>query len=206
MPLAQMQLLTITQGMSYSQVLQANNNSNPPTPAINVFTATDTLSAAVWLGQNQVTLSAPGVSWFTGPPSAPLSQNGYSQGQVLFQTASQTTALDPAGEYYATIYSTDIVGNQTAVIEVRAKILASPGTTSPTPTDLITYDYAAAALAGVRLTDSQRDFLPYAIAAASKRWRRWCSDRDFTQQTYVDYLPFALEGYCRLPQIPVNQV
>jgi len=203
MPLVQMQLITITQGMVFSRVLQINNAGTPPTPAVNVFDSTYTLSAAFWIGQNQTTIFAPAVSWFTND----LTQTGYTQGQVLFQTsAAQTASLDPAGEYYATVYATDSSGNQSAVIEVRVKILASPGSTSPSPPDLITYDYAVAALAGTRLSDSQRDFLPYAIAAASKRWRRWCSDRDFTQQTYTQVLPYALDGYCRLPQFPVNQV
>ncbi len=207
MPLTQMQLITITQGMVFSRVLQVNSPGTPPTPATGIFNATYTLSATFWLGQNQAAIFSPVVSWFTGPPTNPLSQTGYDQGQVLFQTtAAQTVALDPAGEYFATVYATDLSGNESAVIEVRVKILASPGTTTPTPPDLATYDYVAAALAGNRLTDSQRDFLPYAIAAASKRWRRWCSDRDFNQQTYTQVLPYAIDGYCRLPQIPVNQV
>lgn len=198
-----MQLLTITQGMFYSRVLQINNPGNPPTPAINVFDGTYTLSAAFWIGQNQSTIFAPTVSWWTNN----LIQTGYTQGQVLFQTsAANTLALDPAGEYYATVYATDASGNQSAVVEVRVKILASPGSTVPGPPDLITLDYAEAALAGNRLTDSQRDFLPYAISAASKWWRRWCRDRDFNQQTYIDYYPVMNDGYCRLAQVPVNQV
>jgi hypothetical protein len=203
MPLAQMQLLTITQGMYFSRVLQINTVGNPPTPATGVFTASYTLSASVWIGQNQTALFAPTVSWWTNDNT----QTGYTQGQVLFVcNGTNTVALDPAGEYYATVYATDPSGNKIAVVEVRVKILASPGTTSPTPPDLITYDYAEAAFSGNHLTDSQRDFLPYAIAAASKRWRRWCADRDFNQQTYTDVFPVALNGYVRLPQIPVNQV
>jgi hypothetical protein len=198
-----MQLLKITQGMYFSRVLQINLSGTPSVPATNVFTASYTLSAVFWQGQNQASLFSPTVSWWTNNAT----QTGYTQGQVLFQTlGAQTTALDPAGEYYATVYATDSIGNKSAVIEVRVKILATPGTTTPSPPDLITYDYAEAALVGMRLTDAQRDFLPYAIAAASKRWRRWCMDRDFNQQTYVDYLPVALNGYCRLPQIPVNQI
>ena len=203
MSIVQMQLLTITQGMFYSRVLQINNPGNPPTPAINVFDGTYTLSAAFWIGQNQSTIFAPTVSWWTNN----LIQTGYTQGQVLFQTsAANTLALDPAGEYYATVYATDASGNQSAVVEVRVKILASPGSTVPGPPDLITLDYAEAALAGNRLTDSQRDFLPYAISAASKWWRRWCRDRDFNQQTYIDYYPVMNDGYCRLAQVPINQV
>lgn len=198
-----MRLLEITQGTKFSRVMQINNPGSPPTPATGVFDDTYTLSAKFWLGQNQASLFSPTVSWWTNN----LIQTGYTQGQVLFQTsAAQTTTLDPAGEYYATVYAQSGSGDPIAVIEVRVKILASPGTTSPTPPDLITYDYAMAALTGIRLTDSQRDFIPYAIAAASKRWRQWCFDRDFTQQTYVECYPVSLNGYCRLRQVPVNQV
>lgn len=198
-----MQLLEITQGAAYSRVLQINNPGSPPSAAYGVFDATYTLSASLWLGQNQAVIFNPTVSWWTNN----LTQTGYTQGQVVFQTsAANTAALDPAGEYYATVYAQSGTEDPVAVIEVRVKILASPGTTTPTPPDLITYDYAAAALAGTRLTDAQRDFLPYAIAAASKRWRRWCMDRDFNQQTYIEYFRVALNGYIRLNQVPVNQI
>src|SRR5271157_3116586 len=99
-----MQLLSITQGMAFSRVLQINNPGNPPTPAVNVFTALWTLSSSFWIGQNQNVIFSPTVTWWTNN----LTQTGYTQGQVLLQTSAfQTVALDPAGEYYVTIYATD---------------------------------------------------------------------------------------------------
>ena len=73
--------------------------------------------------------------------------------------------------------------------------------------NLITDAYAAGALAAIPLSPAQQAFVPQAIAAASQAVRRFCMDRDFTQQTYTGViLPVALDGYVRLPQIPINQV
>ncbi len=82
---------------------------------------------------------------------------------------------------------------------------------SPPPTpmalpDLITAGYASAGLAAAQLSAAQIAFQPYAISAASNEIRRWCMDRDFTQGTYTEIYPVALDGYIRLNQIPVNQI
>ena len=89
------------------------------------------------------------------------------------------------------------------VWEARLKILATPGST--TPTDLVSYDYVEAALSEQDLTDSQRDFIPYLITAASKAAIKWCN-RNFFQAVYVEDLQPALDGFVRLKNIPINQV
>lgn len=72
--------------------------------------------------------------------------------------------------------------------------------------DLITLNYALSALAIAPLTAAQTAFVPTAITAASNAIRRWCNDNPFTQQTLVEDLPVALNGYVRTSQVPVNQI
>jgi hypothetical protein len=193
-------LLTPFRGLQFSRVLQIVNfdGSN----AINVFTSGSTLSASVWEGQSQSSIFAPTVSWYT----AGSTQTGYDQGQVALSIAgSQTTGLDPAGEYFLLVSSTDS-GLTSPVWEGRLKVLATPGSVSPAPPDLATLDYVESYLTVQQLTDGQRDFLPYLITANSNSVRRWCMDRNFDVRTYTQCFPVALDGTVRLYQVPVNQV
>lgn len=191
------------QGMECDRVLQANNLNE--TPSINTYTADSVLQCVVWEGQNQAVLFTPDVEWWTGPPEGPV-QTGYDQGQVALSIIGGFTGpLNPAGEYYGLISETT-AGITAPIIQFRLKILATPGSTSPTPPDLITYDYCQGQLTGLDLTDAQRDNLPYLIAAASQAVRRFCFSRNFDQRTYVELYDVALDGTVRLYQPPVQQV
>ncbi len=195
-----MTLLTAFQGLQRDyQALQIVNNDG--TAAANVFTAGSVLSADVWEGQNQTSLFSPTVAWYT----ANSTQTGYTQGQFsLSLTGANTATLNPAGEYYLLVSETTS-GVKAPVWQGRLKIFAVAGSTSPTPPDLITYDFAEAYCSILGLTDTQRDMLPYLCSGASQAVRRWCFDRNFDQRSYVEFYD-VIQGAVRLLQPPVQVV
>lgn len=188
------------QGLQFEKNLQVYNADG--SQAINTFTVNSALSASVWQGQNQATIFTPTVIWFT----AKATQTGYDQGQIALSIAgAQTSSLDPAGEYFLLVNATT-AGITAPVWEGRIKVLATPGTTTPAPPDLITYDYCESAMSEIGLSDTQRDFLPYLISAASQAVRRYCFDRHFDLRPLVETYSVSLDGYVRLYQIPVQQI
>ncbi len=196
-----MQTLDVFQGRQYGQVLQIRNLDG--TAASNTFTSGSVLSASVYEGQNQATLFAPTVTWYTA--TVPT-QTGYDQGQFSVSiTGTSTANLNPAGEYFLLVDQTT-AGLTSAVWEGRVKILATPGSTTFSPPDLATYDYVEAILTDLSLTDGQRDNIPYLVSAASQVIRRYCNDRFFTLSSFTESYPVALDGFVRLYQVPVNQV
>ncbi len=133
------------------------------TNAVNIYTSATVLSAVFWEGQNQSSLLSPTVSWYT----AQSTQTGYGQGQFSFQLSGvQTAGLNPGGEYY-TLVSQTSSGITSPVWQGRVKVLATPGGGSPAVPDLCTYDFAEGYCSELNLTDTQRDFLPYFVTAAS---------------------------------------
>ncbi len=72
--------------------------------------------------------------------------------------------------------------------------------------DLITDGYAVSVLQVGNLTTAQLEAIPILIPAASAAVRKWCMDRDFTQQTYTEDYLVALNGEIRLNQVPINQI
>ncbi len=200
-----MQVLYPMLGRQYNRILQINNLDG--TPAVGIFNSGTVLSAAIWDGQQTAIIFQPTVSWATSTPKVPV-QTGYDQGQVFFSIdAIQTmSGIDPAGEYLLLI-DTISLGIVSPAIELRVKFLATPGTTVYAPPDLITEEYCEAALSEVALTDTQRDFIPYLINAASQAVRSWCHERYFDLRVdLVDWLDVALDGYVRLTQVPVQSV
>ncbi len=194
-----MSLITAYQGLQSDRVLQIVNLDG--TAAANVFTSGSVLSADVWEGQNQQSIFSPSVSWYT----AGSTQTGYDQGQVALSIVGISTAmLNPAGEYYLLVSETTS-GITAPVWEGRLKIFAVAGSTSPTPPDLITYDFAESYCSILGLTDTQRDQLPYMVAGASMAVRRWCFDRNFDQRTYTEFHD-VIQGAVRLLQPPVQIV
>lgn len=185
----------------FNKVLQLVNTNG--TAAANVFTATSVPVANVWQGQSQASLFQPSVSWQLTSPTTGLAQTGYTQGQVaLSVTAAQTTGLDPAGEYRLLVDVTT-GGVTSPAWEGRFKVLATPDTTSPSPPDLITYDYCESQLTDANLTDAQRDNLPYLVSAASQAVRIFCKDRYFDLRTISEKYDIELDGTVRLYQVPV---
>lgn len=196
-------VLKAFQGRQYNRNLQLINLDG--TPATGVFTVDSVPSCNVWEGQNQPSLFQPTVTWYTGPPGGPV-QTGYDQGQVALSIAAeQTLPLDPAGSYLLLVdITTD--GVMAAGWKGRLTILATPGSTSPAPPDLITYDYCLSQLSVLTLTDDQLDLLPWLITAASDAWRLECNGRYFDLRTLTEEYEVELDGQVRLWQTPIQIV
>ncbi len=195
-----MPLISAYQGLQSDRVLQIVNLDG--TAAASVFTSGSALSAVAWEGQNQAGLFSPTVAWYT----AGSTQTGYTQGQfTLSITGANTATLNPAGEYYVLVSETT-AGITAPVWEARLKILATAGSTYPSPPDLISYDFAEGYCSVLGLTDTQRDQLPYIVAGASMAARRFCQDRNFDQRTYTEFHAVSLNGVIRLLQPPVQIV
>ncbi len=185
------------QGAQTDTVIQLASPNGQP--AAGIFGSSTTLGSAVWQGQNQQQLAYPAVSWFTGPPT----QTGYDQGQVLISpNFGDVALLDPGGEYLLQVYATT-GSDRTVAAECRFKVLASPGFTSPSPPDLITYDYCLGQLTGVDLSDAQIDLIPGLVTAASDAWRLECN-RYFDLRTLTESHEVPLTGVVRLWQEPVQ--
>ena len=166
----------------------------------NMFGSGTTLTANVWEGQSQALLASPVVIWWTNGGA----QLGYDVGQVLISPAfGDVASLDPAGQYRVVITGTTS-GEQTVIADCQFKVIATPGTVSPNPPDLISYDYCLSQLTGVNLTAAQLDLVPWLVSAASQAWRLECNERNFDQRTYVEWQTVALDGYCRLSQTPIQ--
>lgn len=196
-------VLKAFQSRQYNRNLQLVNLDG--TPATGVFTADSILSCNVWEGQNQPSLFQPTVTWYTGPPGGPV-QTGYDQGQVALSIAAeQTLPLDPAGQYLLLV---DITTDSITAPgwKGRLSILATPGSTSPAPPDLITYDYCLSQLSVLTLTDDQLDLLPWLITAASDAWRLECNGRYFDLRTLTEEYEVELDGQVRLWQTPIQIV
>ncbi len=153
----------------------------------------------VWQGADQSTIFSPSVAWSN-------SGSGYATGQfsVTF-AASDVLPLDPDGEYHFLASVTD-GGSVSAVWDGLLKIAATPGSTSPSPPDLVSYDYCLGMLSELDLTDAQIDSLPGIIASASALLRQKCNDRYFDMRTLTESHHVSLDGYVRLWQEPVQIV
>ncbi len=150
-----------------------------------------------------VVISGGGGSGATGAATVTL---GWQSGLVsLVIGATDAQTLTPGGTYrFQTIAGRDDV--TAVVIDGLLKVIATPGFVSPSPPDLITYDFAEGYCSVLGLTDAQRDQLPSLVAAASMAVRRFCQDRNFDQRTYTEFHGVSLNGQIRLLQPPVQIV
>ncbi len=141
----------------------------------------------------------------TGATATPTVTLGWQTGLVAAQlTAAESALLTPGGVYRFQVSATR--GALTSVaIDCILKALATPGTTAPTPPDLITYDFAEGYCSVLGLSQAQRDQLPYIVAAASMATRRFCQDRNFDLRTYTEFYT-PIQGVIRLLQPPVQIV
>lgn len=144
------------------------------------------ISAEVWAGGNQAVLFNPACTYTT---------NG-SDGAINVTYSSANTSAVPQGFYDIIVSRTD---TSTALAFGYLSISPAPGTSL---TDLITIPFARAALSDYTLTPTQIEFLPSTITAASNAVKRWCGDRDFIQQDYVEEYDITLYGTVMLNQPP----
>lgn len=195
-PRAGFTTLRVWQGLQrdYAALQIVNNDGTPA-----VFTSGATLSATVWEGQNQAAI-------FTMVPTWSNAGAGWATGQFSLSFAAALTAtLDPAGEYHILVSATTS-GLTSPVWEGILKILATPGSTVPSPPDLISYDYCMSQLSVLSLTQQQIDLIPWLISGASQAVRLECNDRYFDLRTLTEWHEVYEDGYCRLWQEPIQQI
>lgn len=143
----------------------------------------------------------------SGASATAIATLGWQTALVAIEIAgSQTTGLDPDGTYHLQVSVTR--GSLTAaIIDCLLKIVATPGSTSSYPPDLVTLDYAITALElEGRVSSRYVDILPYLINAASEAARLETRGRNFDLRTYTEFQDVNHDGTIRLLQPPVQQV
>lgn len=162
-----------------------DGNGNP------VTLPSSTFACEVWTGGQQP------ISGGT-QPSVALTGGTVVNGLDVTYTSAFTASLTP-GYYDVILSDTASVPAPTALAYGSLLVSPSPGTAT---TDLITIPFCRAALADYTLSATQIEFLPNTITAASNAVKRWCGDRDFVQQTYVEEYDIKLDGSIMLNQPP----
>lgn len=194
-------ILYVWQGMQRDYTaLQINQQTAPgATPVPAVFPAGTTLAASVWEGSDQAVIFAPTVAWNNGGL-------GYETGQFQCSFPSaDNLGLNPDGEYHFLLSVTDSSSITRPAFEALVKVIPTPGSYTPSPPDLVTYDYCLGMLsAGLVLTDAQIDALPGIISSASSLLRMKCNDRYFDLRTLTEWHEVENDGQIRLWQEPVQ--
>jgi hypothetical protein len=181
--------------------LQINQQTAPgATPIPAVFPEGTTLSASVSEGNEQAVIFNPTVAWNNGG-------TGWATGQFQVSfPAADTVELNPDGEYHFLLSVTDASNVTRPAWEGLVKVIPTPGSFTPSPPDLVTYDYCLGLLsAGLRLADAQVDALPGIIAAASNL-ARMKFNTFFNENEWTESYLVAQDGYVRLLQTPVQIV
>lgn len=153
------------------------------------YNGNETIAAVVWTGGQQASTFTPSVAW----NNAPL-------GLVDITYSPSNTATVPVGFYEVLISLSDTT---IALASGYLEVVPAPGTATA---DLCTIPYARMALASYTFNLAQLDFLPYALTLVSSAVKRYCGDRDFVQQDYVEEHDVYLDGTIMVSQLPLNQI
>lgn len=185
--------LTVVQGATLTRTLQGTNlDGTVPTTFLN----TDTLTSTIWLAQSEASVATPTVAWFAAA----------SCQFTVTISATQSALLTIDTVYNLQVFATRS-GVPYCIGWLYLQVIPAAGSQAAAiPADLITGAYAAQMLMRLSLDSSQLEMIPTLITSASTAVRRWCNDRDFTQQTYTKEFPVGQGSVVRLAQMPVNQV
>ncbi len=185
--------LDVVQGATLTRGLQGTNEDGT---VPSQFAISDTLTGTVWIAQNEPPLLTFTPTWF----------NATSCQFVVNLTNAQTLSLGIDVQYNLQVFATRS-GTTYCIGWTWIQILPAAGTqAAAVPPDLVTGAYALQLLAVLRLNTTQLEAIPTLITVASAAIRKWCMDRDFTQQTYTEEYLVALNGEIRLNQVPINQI
>lgn len=154
----------------------------------NPVTLSSSYVCQVWPGGQQAVVSGT-------QPLATLNPTAGVNAIDVAYLAAFTSALTVG--YYDVVVSDSVAS--VAVAFGYLSVQPAPGTST---TDLITIPFARAALSDYTLTSTQIEFLPNTITAASNAVSRWCGDRDFIQQNYIEEYDINLDGTVMLNQPP----
>jgi hypothetical protein len=165
------------------------------------FVSTDAISAIIWSGDSTVSVGTPTVIWGNNGSTSAAAGAAITLWTITF-AAADTSSLTP-GIYRLQVFGTH--GAKTATLfDGLLEVLSTAGLN--VPSDLVSYTTVELLLARLRLRESEREMLSFLIGECSDAIRKWCGQRDFVRQTYVqEYVP-DLNGYCMLEQMPINNV
>jgi len=161
-----------------------------------VYAGTEPISYAVWPSDSEVVSLAQ-----SGSPNAWVDAS-ISEWLIRF-TDAQTALLSP-GIYRLQVTAAVSAGRTGVLFDGLLEVGSAPGTTVPSPVNLVTDWYAARLLGGLGFNSAQWESLSDLVAASSAAIRRWCN-RDFDLRSYVKEYAVAPNGYVRLDQVPVAQ-
>lgn len=175
------------QGQATSQVIDLN-----PTSA---FQGNEALTASISSGGTSAAIATITPTW------APNQIAGQYQFVLISLSAQDTANLAPG--YYA--LSVAMFSSAAQLAWGLLEVVSSPSN-QPSQDFLADPSEVIGLLPPNLVSSSTIVALPRLISSATQAIRRFCMDRDFVRRTYTDVFPVALNGYIRLPQIPVNQV
>jgi hypothetical protein len=189
-----LQTYQVTQGTGWAREFQVKDSSGAP--IIGVYVPSDTLTGYIYQGDSQVSLASPILTWASA-----------AQSKIIITLASTDTSGLSPGTYRLQGKVSRFGQSPVEVLDALLQITGTPGAIAPPGLpDLVPLSLAQAALTDVGLSAAQVEWLPYAVAGASKSIRRFCGDRDFNRWTYTKEFTPASDGQIRLDQIPVNQI
>lgn len=175
------------QGQATSQVIDLN-----PTSA---FQGNEILTASISSGGTAAAIATITPTW------APNQIAGQYQFVLIALSAQDTASLAPG--YYA--LSVALFSSAAQLAWGLLEIVSSPSN-QPSQDFLADPSEVVGLLPPNLVSSTTIVALPRLISSATQAIRRFCMDRYFTRQIYTDTFPVALNGYIRLPQIPINQV
>jgi hypothetical protein len=165
-----------------------------------LFTSSDTIVGSVWAGDSESALAAPNIIWGSATVTPAI---GAPQTIWTLQLRQADTASLTPGLYRLQVFGTH-GGLKACLFDGLLEILSTAGST--VDGDLCSFTYVETLLAPLRLRESEREMITQLKSECSQAIRKWCGQRDFNRQTYVqEYVP-DLNGYCALEQMPVNNV
>jgi hypothetical protein len=195
------QRLKLIQGFARDVTLQTPNGDGTFGCG---FVATDVLNSVIWSGDNAVGLAAPVVIWGNNSTTNPVTAAAgaaITLWTITFQ-AADTATLAP-GIYRLQVFATH-ASRTAALFDGTVEIVSTAGFNLPS--DLVSYTTAETLLANLRLKEREREMLPFLVTEASQAICKWCGQRDFVVQKYVqEYLP-DINGYVMLEQMPIINV
>jgi hypothetical protein len=164
------------------------------------FVSTDAITSTVWVGDSQSSVATPTVVWGS---SQVLPAAGASTTLWTVQFNETDTASLTPGLYRLQVFATHAT-RTACLFDGLLELLDTPG--SGTDGDLCSYTYVETMLAPLRLSSDERNMLSYLKQECSAEIRKWCGQRDFNQQSYVEEYIADLNGFVALNQMPVNAV
>ena len=194
-----LQTISVVAGSTRAYTIQTPNGDGTYGAG---FVSTDVISAVVRAADSEVSLATPAVVW--GSSTVTVTNGAAVTLWTITLSPTDAAGLAP-GIYHLQVFGTHSA-TTACLFDGLCQVISAAGTTVPSPPDLITAQYALAALAPMNFQEYNHEVIPTYISAASSLIRRWCMDRDFFVNTYTEEQEVSLNGEIRLNQVPVNVI